>query len=38
MTYRCAHCLSLLPLDEAGEPLPCEAHPDGAVELILDEE
>lgn len=37
MIYRCAHCLQLLSPNEAGEPVPCEAHPDGAVELIPDD-
>lgn len=37
MVYRCVHCLSLLPIDEAGEPARCEAHPDGTVELIPDD-
>lgn len=39
MTYRCVHCLTELPVPE-GElvPEPCPAHPDGAVELIPDDE
>lgn len=36
MVYRCAHCLQLLLVDEAGAAEPCEAHPDGAIELIPD--
>lgn len=37
MTYRCAHCLQLLPV-VFDEPQPCEAHPDGAIELIPDDD
>ncbi len=30
--YRCAHCSRRLELDEDGSIVPCEDHPDGAVE------
>ena len=36
--YRCAHCLKMLPVDETGQPQPCDDHPDGAIELIPSDE
>lgn len=37
MYYRCAHCLSFLGLLADGEPVPCDAHPDGSVDLVHDQ-
>jgi hypothetical protein len=38
MYYRCVHCLTILGLLADGEPTPCEAHPDGQIDVIAGDE